>query len=128
MRACSNIICSQRTDEVIVLKPLGARGVIVYRSPICLTNNIALQIPLQESAISKTFVTPERLPPTDSATKLHSWKTYLQVMVWMCMSDAIDHNLCQEDKLIPLMENSPALAILLAMIHYSYSGESKLGS
>ncbi len=31
-------------------------------------------------ATAKTFVTPERLPPTTSATNLHSRRTYIQVM------------------------------------------------
>ncbi|KAG0719952.1 hypothetical protein GWK47_049433 [Chionoecetes opilio] len=32
---------------------------------------------------AKSFITPERLPPTSSATKYHALRSYLQVMLWM---------------------------------------------
>ncbi|KAJ8891410.1 hypothetical protein PR048_003938 [Dryococelus australis] len=41
-------------------------------------------------SITKTFVEPERLPPTTSATKLHSLRKYLQVMQWMVKKDGMD--------------------------------------
>ena len=31
---------------------------------------------------AKSFVTPERLPPTSSATRFHSLRVYYQLMVW----------------------------------------------
>lgn len=31
---------------------------------------------------AKSFVAPERLPPTVSSTKLHSLRVYYQIMVW----------------------------------------------
>ena len=40
-------------------------------------------------ATAKTFVTPERLPPTTSATNLHSRRTYLQVMEWLGKNDGM---------------------------------------
>ena len=40
-------------------------------------------------ATAKTFVTPERLPPTTSATHLHSRRTYLQVMEWLGKNDGM---------------------------------------
>ena len=30
----------------------------------------------------KSFVKPERLPPTEEATKYHSYRVYQQVQVW----------------------------------------------
>jgi len=39
---------------------------------------------------SSSFVTPERLPPTESATKLHCCKVYYQIMVWMGMEEDMD--------------------------------------
>ena len=32
---------------------------------------------------AKKFVSPERLPPTESATNYHTMCTYLQTMIWM---------------------------------------------
>ena len=40
-------------------------------------------------ATAKTFVTPERLPPTTLATNLHSRRTYLQVMEWLGKNDGM---------------------------------------
>ena len=37
---------------------------------------------------AKSFVKPERLPPTTSAAKLHS-RTYLQRMQWVCKADGM---------------------------------------
>jgi len=38
-------------------------------------------------ASAKAFVTPERLPPTSSATTFHSLRVYYQIMVWMGMAN-----------------------------------------
>ena len=39
---------------------------------------------------AKSFITPERLPPTPSATKYHSLRSYLQVMQWMGKGEDTD--------------------------------------
>jgi hypothetical protein len=39
---------------------------------------------------AKTFVTPERLPPTSFATKFHSLHVYYQSMVWMVVGNDKD--------------------------------------
>ena len=39
---------------------------------------------------AKTFVSPERLPPTASATKYHSLRNYLQVRVWQDTASNMD--------------------------------------
>ena len=74
-------------------------------------------------ATAKTFVTPERLPPTTSATKYHALRSYLQVMQWMGFSENMDPAKwgwdIQEDKL--MMDNNPAPDILLKMIHCNCS-------
>ena len=41
-------------------------------------------------AAAKFFVTPERLPPTESATKFHRHRVHYQVMVWMGIEDDLD--------------------------------------
>src|SRR6218665_984706 len=71
---------------------------------------------------SSSFVTPERLPPTDSATKLQLRRVYYQVMAWIgkaeCM-DAMDlgWNL-QDNRLAPVMSTMNAAPdILLKVIH-----------
>lgn len=37
----------------------------------------------EKVASSKTFVKPERLPPTESAVKYHAFRTYFQILQWM---------------------------------------------
>ncbi len=72
-------------------------------------------------ATAKSFVTPERLPPTVSATNLHSQRTYLQVMVWMGIGDAMDPTNwgwgLQDNKLTPIMTKKiPAPESLLKVV------------
>ena len=38
---------------------------------------------------AKSFVKPERLPPTTFSAKLQSRRTYLQLMQWMCKTNGI---------------------------------------
>lgn len=75
---------------------------------------------------AKSFVKPERLPPTTSAAKFHSRRTYLQLMQWMCKADGLNPAdwgwLVQGGKLVPLMmSTSPAPELLLKMIRCSCS-------
>lgn len=39
---------------------------------------------------ASSFVTPERLPPTESATRLHCRRSYYQIMVWMEKAEGMD--------------------------------------
>ena len=58
---------------------------------------------------AKTFVTPERLPPTSSARKFHSLRSYYQVMEWMGCTDEIKLFECgwkvEGEKLVPVMKD-----------------------
>ena len=77
-------------------------------------------------ATAKTFVTPERLPPTTSATNLHSRRTYIQVMEWLGKNDGMQPTewgwAVQGNKLVPLMmKDSPAPNSLLKMVHCNCS-------
>ena len=76
---------------------------------------------------SKTFVKPERLPPTTDACKYHSLRVYFQVMVWMGLNgemDPLDWGWeVQDQKLLPIMTDEvPAPNTLLQMIHCNCSG------
>ena len=72
-------------------------------------------------ARAKMFVTPERLPPTASACKFHSLRTYYQVMEWMgCCEEMAPSEWgwkVEGDKLVPMMtDKSPAPEALIQMI------------
>lgn len=46
---------------------------------------------LKKKVVSATsFVTPERLPPTSSATKFHSFRVYYQIMTWLRYENKIE--------------------------------------
>lgn len=78
-------------------------------------------------ARAKTFLTPERLPPTTSACKFHSLRTYYQVMEWMGCSDEMEPTewgwRVEGNKLVPMMtDKSPAPEVLIQMVHCNCSG------
>lgn len=70
-------------------------------------------------ASASSFVAPERLPPTESATKLHCRRVYYQIMIWMGKAEGINAknwgwNLL-DNKFIPIisrMNVAPCLWIL----------------
>ena len=73
-------------------------------------------------ATSKTFVSPEKLPPTLSASEYHSCRTFYQTMVWIGKAEGLDpinwvwrlDNRC----LVPVtMPKEPAPKTFLGMIH-----------
>ena len=71
---------------------------------------------------AKSFVTPERLPATASATKFHSLRCYFQVMLWKDMADGMEVTEWgwnyQYNSLIPVvLDSNPALEALIKMIH-----------
>jgi len=73
-------------------------------------------------ASAKAFVTPERLPPTSSATTFHSLRVYYQIMVWMGMANDMNPIYWgwkeESRRLIPVMtEKNAAPDELLRVIH-----------
>jgi len=71
---------------------------------------------------AKSFVTPERLPPTASSTKFHCLRVYYQMMVWMGKADHMEASKwgwnVEGDKLLPVMSDVDAAPEqLLKMIH-----------
>ena len=80
----------------------------------------------QKVGSAKIFVTPERLPPTSSATKYHALRSYLLVMLWMDNGEAMDTTEwgweLQNNILVPvMMDTSPAPETLLKIIHCNCS-------
>lgn len=81
-------------------------------------------------ASASSFVTPERLPPTESATKLHCRRAYYQIMVWMGKEEGMDAmNLgrsLQDNLFVPIMSRmNPAPDSLLKVIHCNCSTACK---
>ena len=71
---------------------------------------------------ASSFVTPERLPPTVSATKLHCHRVYYQIIVWIGKKESYDAmnwgwNL-KDNLFIPVMSRTNvAPDSLLKVIH-----------
>ena len=82
---------------------------------------------------AKSFVTQERLPPTESSTKYHCQRVYFQIMV--CIGKEGDTNTVYwgwkqvEKQLLPVMTNKTAAPeCLLKMIHCTTAGRTQQGS
>jgi hypothetical protein len=127
LRTCSKIFCAPNIDQVTV-ESAGCKAMISLFNGTKSESLAALRYSYlcKKVATAKTFVTPERLPPTTSATKYHARRSYLQVMQWMGHSHNMDPAKwgwdIQEDKLTPvMMDNNPAPDILLKMIHCNCS-------
>ena len=89
-------------------------------------SNLRCSVLCRKAISSKTYVTPERLPPTESATKYHSMRVYFQIMVWMGKAGDMDATnwdwTFQQNKYIPIMMNNcPAPDTLLKVIHCNCS-------
>lgn len=80
---------------------------------------------LKRKVVSATcFVTPERLPPTASATKFHSLRCYYQIMTWLGKETGLDAKdwgwKCENNQFQPVMsDKSPAPDSLLKVVHCS---------
>lgn len=79
---------------------------------------------VEKVAAAKLFVTPERWPPTESATKYHSFRTYYQVSVWKSQETPLTATewgwFVKENSYYPTVSDmSPAPEWLLKMIRCS---------
>ena len=78
---------------------------------------------LKKKVVSATcFVTPERLPPTESATKFHARRCYYQIMTWLGKETDLDAEdwgwKCENNQYHPVMsDKSPAPDSLLKIVH-----------
>ena len=127
LHGCSNIFCSPNKDQVSV-ESAGCKAMISLFNGTESDSLSSLRYThlCKKVAAAKSFVTPERLPPTASATKYHSLRTYYQVMVWMGFSANMDATKwgwkIQEDMYTPIMmDTNPAPDILLKMVHCNCS-------
>ena len=117
-RTCSKIFCSPDKDRDTV-ESAGCKAMVSLFNG---NQNESLAT-LRYSSLCNT---PDRLPPTASATRFHSLRTHYQVMVWMAISEDMVPNdwgfKVQGDKLIPIMmDKDHAPEVLLKMIHCNCS-------
>ena len=83
LRSVANIFCSDSClhSDIAVA---GRKAMLLLYDCQSLESKDKLrhQMLVGKVARAKSFVKPERLPPTDSSTKYNSYRTYLQINVW----------------------------------------------
>ena len=124
---CSNIFCSPNKDQISV-ESAGCKAMVSLFNGTESDSLSSLWYTYlcKKVAAARSFVTPAKLPPTASATKYHSLRTYYQVMVWMGFSENMDATKwgwnIQDDRYTPIMmDTNPAPDILLKMVHCNCS-------
>lgn len=77
---------------------------------------------LEKVTVSKNFVKPERLPPTQSAAKYHCLRVYYQMCVWRkcCFDmDPTEWGWClQDNKYVPKLMDLPPAPLKLLEVMY----------
>ncbi len=122
LQACAKVFCLPKADQATI-ESTGCKAMVSLFNGMQSDSLESLRYSFlcKKVATAKSFVKPERLPPTTSATNLHSRLTYLQVMQWIGMNEGMDPTEwgwdVQGDKLVPLMMDlSPAPETFLNMI------------
>jgi hypothetical protein len=107
-----------------MIDDLGSKAMIAIFGGKCIDSLASLRynIFIKKIASAKSFVTPERLPPTASSTKFHCLRTYYQIMVWTEREGDIDVMnwgwKLEDNNLVPIMsEMNAAPDNLIKMIH-----------
>ena len=122
LQSCSNEFISPNQTRAII-EDLGSKAMAVLFGGKCTESLASLRynILVKKVSSAKSFVTPERLPPTASSTKFHCLRAYYQIMVWTEQEGDMDVTnwgwKLEENSLIPIMsEMNAAPDILLKMI------------
>ena len=90
LRSCAVAFCTPHQPHTVIEKSGKEAMMTLFggKEPDSLTS---LRHKLLSTKIvsAKSFVKPDKLPPTESATKFHSLRVYLQVMTWMGFADGM---------------------------------------
>ncbi len=83
LQCCSNEFITPNKTRVTI-EDLGSKAMAVLFGAKCTEPLPSLRYKMFVKKLSsaKSFVTPERLPPTASSTKFHCQRVYYQIMVW----------------------------------------------
>ena len=75
-----------------IIKDLGTKAMTVMFGNDCSSNLETLRYNtlVKKNTTAKSFVHPERLPPTLSSIKFHGLRVYYQIMVCMGTDDGMD--------------------------------------
>ena len=106
------------------IENLGCQAMVVMfgGKGTCSLDALRYDILSKKVVFSKSFVNPERLPPTESSTKFHCFRVYFQTMTWMGTDNDLDPLKwgwrLENNQLIPIMSDmNAAPETLLKMVH-----------
>ena len=111
-------------QDVCTIEEAGSKAMALLFGGKCTDSLSSLRFSILNKKVvgGTSFITPERLPPTKSATDYHSRRTYYQVLIWtgqanqMSAADwgwKVENNQC-----LPVMSDGPAAPdSLLQMVH-----------
>jgi len=91
LRSVANTFCSDccQTSDI---EAAGRKAMLLLYGCKTLESNNSLRhrMLVEKVAAANSFATPERLPPTDSSTKYHSFRTYFQIQIWKSRQESIN--------------------------------------
>ena len=121
-RCAEAFLCPNQTKSVI--QDLGCKAMAVIFGGKSTDSLASLRYNLftKKLVSAQSFITPERLPPTESSTKYHCARVYYQIMVWTGKEtgmNVVDWGWkAENNQLVPIMTNKPAAPeTLLRMVH-----------
>ena len=121
------VFSTPKQDPAVIVST-GCKSMIALfnAKPIDRLSDLRYNILCKKVCAAKGFVKPERMPPTVSATKFQSLRSYLQVMLCMDIADGMEVTEWGWDRqgngLIPvIMDTNPAPEAILKMIHCNCS-------
>ena len=91
LQVVANIFCSEDSQHVDI-ENAGKKALLVLYGcrKMDSINTLRHRMLLEKVVAAKSFVTPERLPPTESATKYHSFRTYYQIRAWQSTEENLN--------------------------------------
>ena len=91
LKDCANsFLLPKQTAASIVNKGCQAMAVIFAGTRTDSLSSMRYNVLENIVVSSQSFVTPERLPPTQSSTKFHCLRVYYQIMVWLGQENDMD--------------------------------------
>ncbi len=123
IKTCAKeFLCPNQPKSVI--QDLGCKAMAVMFGGKSTDSLVSLRYNLfcKKLVSAQSFVTPERLPPTESSTKYHSLRVYYQIMVWTGNEtgmNVVDWGWkVEKNQLVPIMTNKQAAPeTLLRIVH-----------
>lgn len=127
MQSCANAFTSpSQTSDVIENLGIKMMAIMYGGKYTDSLESLRCNIFSKKVVSAKSFVTPERLPPTASSTKFHCLRVYYQIMVWIQREHDMDPLNWgwkrEQNQYVPIMtEMNAAPENLLKMIHCNCS-------